>query len=248
MQYPNEWRFAASHTRAYIRAMTIGHRLDLAMKAAGFLNQKTLEEASGIPQPTISRILKNTGKKGPEAHTVKRLAEACGVSFQWLYEGTGPMETHGDGLSGIMRITADDSEGKFVGIRLLARQFYLGIDGVDCDWEYEDEIALSVPMEWVRAKQVIPSDLFAFRATGHSMYPRIPDGTLIVASKADKEPVDGKLFAVNHNGRPVVKRMEREAGLWYLTSDNPLPEFRRRAVDNDSRIIGRVLKAELDFD
>jgi phage repressor protein C with HTH and peptisase S24 domain len=248
MQYPNDYSFAQQHTRAYIRAMTIGHRLDQAMKAAGFLNQKTLEEASGVPQPTISRILKNTGKKGPEAHTVKSLADACGVSFQWLYEGIGPMERQDDALSGIIKVTADDAAGRFVGIRLLMRQVYLGVDGVDGDWEYEDEVSLSLPMEWIRAKGVLPSDLFAFRASGQSMYPSIRDGALIVATRADREPVDGKLFVVNHNGRPVVKRMEKEAGVWYLASDNPLPEFRRRAIDNDSRIIGKVLKMEQDFD
>jgi phage repressor protein C with HTH and peptisase S24 domain len=42
--------------------------------------------------------------------------------------------------------------------------------------------------------------------------------------------------------------MEREAGIWYLASDNPAPEFRRRAVDNDSRIIGRILRVEMDID
>lgn len=248
MQYPNECEFAGSNTRAYIRAMTIGHRLDEAMRGAGFLNQASLAEASGVPQPTISRILKNTGKKGPEAHTVKALAAACGVSFLWLYEGTGPTERHGDALTGVIRVATDELEAKFVGIRMLTRQVYLGIDGVDCDWEYEDEVSLSLPLDWIRSKQLLPADLFAFRATGQSMYPTIQDGTIIVANKSDTLPVDGKLFAVNHNGRPVVKRMEREGGIWYLASDNTLPEYKRRAVDNDSRIIGRVLRMEMDFD
>lgn len=218
------------------------------MKAAGFFNQKNLEEASGVPQPTISRILKNTGKKGPEAHTVKSLADACGVSFQWLYEGTGPVERNDGALAGVIKVDADNAEAKFVGIKLLTRQVYLGIDGIDCDWEYEDDVSLSVPVDWVRSKRLAPADLFAFRATGQSMYPTIRDGALVVATKTDTTPVDGKLFAVNHNGRPVVKRMEREAGLWYLSSDNKLPEFGRRLVDNDSRIIGRILRMEMDFD
>lgn len=248
MQYPNECKFDVLHTRAYIRAMTIGHRLDLAMQAAGFISQKTLEEASRVPQPTISRILKNTGKKGPEASTIKSLADACGVSFQWLYEGIGPMEQQGDALGGIIRVDSDSADAKFVGIKLLTRQVYLGIDGVDADWEYEDEVSLSLPYEWLRSKRLMASDLFAFRASGQSMYPTIKDGSIIVATKADTAPVDGKLVVANHNNRPVVKRMEKEAGIWYLASDNPAPEFRRRALDNDSRIIGRVLRMEMDFD
>jgi phage repressor protein C with HTH and peptisase S24 domain len=250
MQYPNECEVGREYAPAYISPMTIGQRLDEAMKAAGFFNQKTLEEASGVPQPTISRILKNSGKKGPEAHTVKSLANACGVSFEWLYDGVGMMlPTHiGAGLGGVIKVATDDAEGKFVGIKLLKRQVYLGLDGADADWEYEDEVSLSLPLEWLKARHLAPADLFAFRASGQSMYPTIRDGNLMVATRADTQPVDGKLFAVNHNGRPCVKRLEREGGMWYLSSDNPLPEYRRRPVDNDSRIIGRILRMETDFD
>jgi phage repressor protein C with HTH and peptisase S24 domain len=229
--------------------MTIGQRLEEAMKAAGFINQQTLAEASGLPQPTISRILKNTAKKSPSGNTIKLLADACGVSFQWLYEGTGPMARQSEGgLSGVIKVDTEDAVGNFVGIKMLKRQVFLGLDSTDADWEYEDEVTLSLPFEWLRQKRLSASDLFAFRATGQSMFPTIRDGALVVATRADTQPVDSKLFAVNHNGRPVVKRMEREAGTWYLASDNPAPEFRRRAVDNDSRIIGRILRVEMDID
>lgn len=216
------------------------------MKWAGFINQQSLADASEIPQPTISRILKDSAKKSPSGNTIKLLADACGVSFQWLYEGVGPMEKQSVG--GIIKIDSGETEGRFVGIKMLRRQVYLGIDGVDADWEYEEEFSLSLPVEWLRTKKLVPNDLFAFRASGQSMYPTIPDGALIVANRTDTHPADGKLFAVNHNGRPMIKRMERHAGLWYLASDNPLPEYGRRAVDNDSRVIGRVVRMEMDVD
>lgn len=249
MQYINACSVVPIYTPAYIRAMSIGQRLEQAMKWAGFINQQSLADASGLPQPTISRILKDLAKKSPSGNTIKLLADACNVSFQWLYEGIGPMEKHGSGsVGGVIRVESGQAEGNFVGIKMLKRQVFLGVDGVDADWEYEEEISLSLPTDWLRAKRLAPGELFAFKASGQSMYPTIPDGTLIVANRVDIQPVDGKLFAVNHNGRPMVKRMEREAGLWYLSSDNPLPEYRRRAVDNDSRIIGRVVRMEMDVD
>jgi transcriptional regulator with XRE-family HTH domain len=68
---------------------SIGDRLDQAMTAARFESQASLARASGVPQPTISRILKNApGKQGPEMETLKRLAQACGVSLKWLNEGS----------------------------------------------------------------------------------------------------------------------------------------------------------------
>lgn len=72
----------------YSLYMTIGNRLDQAMKAARIKSQSELARVSGVPQATISRILKGVGSKGPETETVKKLAKACRVTFSWLNEGT----------------------------------------------------------------------------------------------------------------------------------------------------------------
>jgi transcriptional regulator with XRE-family HTH domain len=71
--------------------MSIASRLEQAMKEANFPSQSALSRASGIPQPTINRILKGAGKKGPESQTLVQLAQACEVTFEWLHEGNGPM-------------------------------------------------------------------------------------------------------------------------------------------------------------
>ena len=69
--------------------MTIADRLDQAMRDAKFAKQAVLARISGVPQATISRILKGTGKRGPESGTVRKLAQACRVSFEWLNDGIG---------------------------------------------------------------------------------------------------------------------------------------------------------------
>lgn len=75
-----------NYSPAYIQSMSIGDRLDKAMKSAGYKSQTALAKASGVPQPTVNRILKGGGKRGPETETIKRLAGACGVSFTWLMD------------------------------------------------------------------------------------------------------------------------------------------------------------------
>lgn len=67
---------------------TMSTRLDEAMTKAGF-SQSSLSRASGVPQPTINRILKGPTKRGPETETIRKLAQACNVSFDWLNEGIG---------------------------------------------------------------------------------------------------------------------------------------------------------------
>jgi len=87
MQYANGYIFAPPYSETYSFAMSIGDRLDKAMKGARIDSQSELARKSGVPQATISRILKGTGKKGPETETIKRLAVACGVTFEYLNEG-----------------------------------------------------------------------------------------------------------------------------------------------------------------
>lgn len=79
-----------AYSPPYSLPMDISSRLDEAMREAGLESQMALARASGVPQPTINRILKLATKKGPEAATVRRLAAACNVNFDWLNEGIGP--------------------------------------------------------------------------------------------------------------------------------------------------------------
>jgi transcriptional regulator with XRE-family HTH domain len=78
------------YTRVDNRAMnipsTVSTRLDEAMTNCGY-SQSSLARASGVPQPTINRILKGPNKRGPETETLRKLARACNVSFEWLNEG-----------------------------------------------------------------------------------------------------------------------------------------------------------------
>ena len=53
------------------------------------------------------------------------------------------------------------------------------------------------------------------------MEPGLYHGDTVVVNTADTEPKDGKVFAVNYEGELVVKRLVRDAGQWWLRSDNP---------------------------
>lgn len=79
---------------------TIGFRLDEAMQDARIESQAQLARLSGVPQPTINRILKNQGKKGPESATLIALADACGVELLWLQQGRGPKKVEAQANKG----------------------------------------------------------------------------------------------------------------------------------------------------
>ncbi|MEG0082208.1 MAG: S24 family peptidase [Massilia sp.] len=246
-------RLCPSYTRAYSFPMDISTRLDQAMQAAGIPSQSALARASGVPQPTINRILKGTGKKGPETNTIAALAAACNVSPQWLTDGSGPIQraidappTEGE----VIGVSVSDETSRFVGVRVVARYIHAGIGGHAGDVEYEDHAMLSLPMAWVEEKRLHPTKLIAIRVIGDSMYPTLKKGNIVIVNTADNDTrnlMDGKLYAVNHHGRPCVKRLEYISGRWLLASDNQLPEFRSRPVDESTEIIGRVVRMEADF-
>lgn len=231
--------------------MDIASRLDTAMKAAGIESQAGLARASGIPQPTVNRILKGVGKKGPEAHTIASLARAVNVSFEWLHEGKGPMErtpevAHDEG-SVVQAVHVGD-DGDFYSIRLASGFVHAGCDADDGDLEYEDDVTVAVSKIWVQQKGLDPKSLRAVRVKGHSNHPKIQDGNIVIVNTKDRDIVVGEYYAVNHNLKAVIKRVEREGGIWYLASDNPEPQYKRHAVeDSGAFVIGRVVKLEADF-
>ncbi len=80
---------SSSYTPAYIHGMNISDRLDLLMKLRNIGSQSALARSSGVPQPTINRILKGT-TSSPDVPTLQKLATALESNVNWLAEGLGP--------------------------------------------------------------------------------------------------------------------------------------------------------------
>lgn len=87
-----------------------------------------------------------------------------------------------------------------------------------------------------------PEMLFGVRVSGASMEPSLWDGDLVVINTADTDPHDGEAFAINYEGEMVIKRMRRDAGEWWATSDNAdQRRFAPKRCTEDVVVIGRVI-------
>lgn len=123
-----------------------------------------------------------------------------------------------------------------------------GISGFAVEAEEYEGGTTAIPTEWMAQRGFSAANLIAIQVRGESMEPTFYEGDLVVLNTADTRPVDGGVYAINYEGEPVVKRMTRDAGDWWLTSDNAdQRKFHRKICRGEACIvIGRIVRRETE--
>jgi phage repressor protein C with HTH and peptisase S24 domain len=236
--------------------MTIAHRLQEAMNGAGITSQSELARRSGVPQPTINRILNGVGKQGPATQTLKKLAAACEVSFQWLADGTSAERSAG-AEGAVSSVPEPDIEHLFVvpktsradkavgSIRIRKVRLRSSAKGTKfdahADERPEEEIYLG--KEWLQTRGYDDQSLIALAMEGDSMEPGLYAGDILVVNLSDRQPHDGEVFVLAYEGIVLVRRLVRDAGKWWLCSDSAEQRRfpRKRYANSECSLIGRVV-------
>lgn len=107
--------------------------------------------------------------------------------------------------------------------------------------------AVYVPRAWLAKRGINPEVAFASHVGGMSMWPRVQEGDVVVVNPGDTERRNGIVYAFNHDGEFVLKRLKKQLNRWYLTSDNPdKTQFPPVHADEGTFMIGRavLLQAE----
>ena len=64
----------------------------------------------------------------------------------------------------------------------------------------------------------------------------------MIVNTAQTQPKDGVVFAVNYEGEMVIKRLIRDDGQWWLSSDNPdQRRYPRKVCHEGVKLIGEVV-------
>lgn len=214
--------------------------------------QQDLADKAGVTQGNIAHLESGRSKT---SRNLTKIAAALGVSPDWLADGKGSAFSEGGSTSpkevpGTHRVGMSDPDSpsrimirKVAGLRLSA-----GITGFQVELDPRDHGMWDVPARWLQRKGYSPSALLAMEVKGESMEPNLYDGDLVVINTADTHLVNGEVYAINYEGEAVIKRMIREGGQWYLTSDNPAPRYgRRNCRGSDCIVIGKVVRRETDY-
>jgi len=241
----------------YSVKMTIPMRLQQAMSTAGIKSQSELARRAGVPQPTINRILKGVGRQGPATETLKKLAAACEVPFQWLVDGTGVESRAGGQEEAVSAMPEPGIDHLFIAgkphrknsaagavrIRKVALRpsAKLATFAAYPDEQTGNELYLG--KEWLQRCRYDEQMLIALAMPEESMEPGLYAGDILIVNLADKQLGDGTVFVCAYEGMVLIRRLMRDAGSWWLCSDcSEQRRFpRKQYLSDQCNIIGRVV-------
>ncbi|WPC72953.1 XRE family transcriptional regulator [Vibrio porteresiae] len=85
-------------------------------------------------------------------------------------------------------------------------------NGFVSDVEHDHGFRLRFAKSTLRRYNVSPENAVCVAVHGNSMEPVLPDGSTVGIDTGDKRLVDGKIFAINHNGELFIKRLYKLPG------------------------------------
>jgi len=212
----------------------------------GRTNAYELQRATGVPQPTIHRILSGESTD-PRTKTLQPLADYFRVSVADLRDrdltslkGAEPDMESNAAYRPAEVVSADDP--RVVRVPKVRLRVAAGISGFETEPERFDGSTMTVSREWAERNGYDPKLLLWVRVSGRSMEKTLHDGDWVLIYTGQAEPKNEKIFAVNFDGEPVIKRLTRDAGQWWLSSDNSDPQFyRRQCRDGECIIVGQAV-------
>lgn len=176
------------------------------------------------------QTMSNWKKRGVPAAKHVTIAAMLGCSPCWLASGDGAMR-------GAEEATEPGHE--FIPVARVLLKLEAGITGYQVQQLEGNGPPIFFRRDYLQLKGWKADSLFALKISGDSMEPSLYESDLVVINASDNTPVDGDVFAVNYEGQAVIKRLRRDAGEWWLDSDNPRHKPKR--CDEHAILIGRVV-------
>lgn len=217
----------------------LAKRLRFARKRAD-INQEQLAELSGVGQPVISKIERGVIQK---TTGLVALAQALDCNPVWLETGQDEAgEVDGQRPKGSVKVVNLDNNPDYPAIRRVSLKAQAGVTGYAVDYMNDDGPPIVFRRDWYTMHNYRPEKMMAVRVAGESMVPSLYPGDLIVINSLQTEPKDGIAFVCIYEGEVVVKRLVRDSGQWWLSSDNPdQRRYPRKACDQSTEIVGEVV-------
>lgn len=202
-----------------------------------------LRDVSG--QSAVARLLNVSPQtvKNWEARGISKVGaiaaqNVIGCSASWLVLGKGEMIAAGSNAEAIDL----DGNQDYPAIRRVRFKLSAGASGFGVDFVDDDAAPIVFQREWFEGRGFTPGKLFAVKVINGSMEPGLHDGDVVVVNTGDTMIKDGEVYAMNYEGELVIKRVVRDAGQWWLASDNPdQRRHPRKVCTDDVFCVGRIV-------
>jgi len=212
---------------------TIGQRLARLRKAKG-LSQAELARQVGLSgQGAIGNIERDSRGYGA---SIVEIAKVLGTTPEYLQlNQAAPVAASAKEID-------LENNPDFPSIRRVKFKLSAGASGFAVEYRGELGPPLTFAKEWYEKHGYKPDDLFATQVANGSMEPGLYDGDTVVVNTAQTEPKDGRVFAVNYEGELVIKRLIRDDGEWWLSSDNPdQRRYPRKRCHEGVHMVGQII-------
>ncbi len=236
-------------------------------EAASLLQNTKGQSAVARLMNRSPQILKNWESRGVSKQGMVDAEKIIGCRSSWIESGEGDMEdganapfyaasTFPEERQSILIDTQNESIGAqsrpllislsehpdLLAVPRVKFKLSAGVSGFAIEPENGNGKPIFFRKDWFEMNNYRPEALFGVRVSGASMEPALWDGDLVVINTADINPHDGEAFALNYEGELVIKRMRRDAGEWWATSDNSdQRRFAPKRCTEGVVIIGRVI-------
>lgn len=217
----------------------IGDEMNIAARLAGLMKARNWSEGelsrqSGVPQPTINRILSGESKS-PRRDTISKLARALRVPPEWLLFGGGA-------LTNVSPTLQPHREArKYPLISWIAAGMWA---------ESADNFLPGDAEEFIESDEKAGDRGYWLEVKGLSMVspgegPSFPPTMRILVQPEGFDLISGKFYIarLGETGETTFKRYVRDGGVSYLEPLNP--SFKTIEVTDGVEIIGRVIDAKL---
>ena len=231
---------------------TLKDRLTEVMEDLNITRAKDLAIFCDVSEGLVTQWFSGQTNLGPKP--LKAFARTR-FNIDWIADGTLPKyreqvvnENYGTNANFSKVAVADSGSAHLVEIRKVKLRLSAGIVGISFDQQEIYDEPLLVQRSWVDKNGFIPSKLIAITIKGDSMEPALYEGDTVIINTADCKLNDGETYAVNYEGEAVVKRLVRDLGQWFLSSDNSdQRKYGRKSCNgNACIIIGKVVHKQSD--
>src|SRR5690606_24058901 len=165
------------------------------------------------------------GKTAPKRQRLAKVADALGVTVEFLSLGTTPDENPDHAPIRLVDAKASAGKGEIV---------------------FSDDITkvLMFRRDWLAKNDAKPDQTIGFEVAGDSMTDlHIIDGSVVLANRRRTDPISKRIYVVWINGKLYVKELVKKDGMWWARSHNAAraADYPDILIDDPAaRIVGRA--------